>query len=365
MTGDFDSAGEIATGSLTARAVEPGAGEDMHAPTTAICLNCGTRLEGQFCHHCGQNGHIHRTVGAIGHDLMHGVLHLEGKAWRTLPMLAFKPGELTRRYAAGERARFMSPLSVFLFSIFLMFAVLAQLPGVHLADSVALRPTVMAEAKTGLSRERTELSARIETLDRQLSAARARPSPDPAEVQLISRDLAKARADLGALGQAEKLLRAPQDFHITSTAAPGAASWLDTKLREARANPKLLLYKLKTSAYKFSWALIPISLPFIWLLFPFRRDVGLYDHAVFATYSLAFMSLFVILMAVLVALGLPGEVALLAAGIVVPLHIYKQLKYGYRLSRAGALWRTAWMSFFAIFTLTLFAMLLLSMGVAD
>jgi hypothetical protein len=82
---------------------------------------------GKFCHECGQHAHIHRTLAAFGHDLLHGVLHLEGKAWHTLPLLMFRPGELTRRYIAGERMRFVSPLAMFLFSVFLMFAVMSFL----------------------------------------------------------------------------------------------------------------------------------------------------------------------------------------------------------------------------------------------
>ena len=58
------------------------------------CLNCGAQLVGSHCHHCGQEAHLHRTVGAFLHDLMHGVLHLDGKIWRTLPMLVLKPGHL-------------------------------------------------------------------------------------------------------------------------------------------------------------------------------------------------------------------------------------------------------------------------------
>ena len=34
------------------------------------------------------------------------------------------PGEFTRRYIAGERARFISPVALYLFTVFLMFAVL-------------------------------------------------------------------------------------------------------------------------------------------------------------------------------------------------------------------------------------------------
>ena len=58
-----------------------------------------------------------------GTTFLHGVLHFEGKIWHTLPMLAWRPGELTRRYIDGERAKFVSPMALFLFSIFLMFAV--------------------------------------------------------------------------------------------------------------------------------------------------------------------------------------------------------------------------------------------------
>jgi len=50
-----------------------------------------------------------------------GVLNFEGKFWRTLPMLAWCPGILTRRYIDGQRARFISPIALFLFSVFLLF----------------------------------------------------------------------------------------------------------------------------------------------------------------------------------------------------------------------------------------------------
>ena len=96
--------------------------EDGHFAEGA-CLNCGTELIGSHCHACGQKAHLHRTVRAFMHDLLHGALHFEGKTWKTLPMLALKPGELTRRYIEGERKRFVSPMALFLFSIFLMFAV--------------------------------------------------------------------------------------------------------------------------------------------------------------------------------------------------------------------------------------------------
>ena len=123
MSEFVEAAGGIAEGTLLARAVEPRAGEtDGHTHETA-CLNCGAELDGPYCRMCGQRGHVHKTIGAFLHDLVHGAFHFEGKIWHTLPLLAVRPGELTRRYIAGERARFVSPMALFLFSVFLMFAV--------------------------------------------------------------------------------------------------------------------------------------------------------------------------------------------------------------------------------------------------
>ena len=56
-----------------------------------------------------------------------------------------------------------------------------------------------------------------------------------------------------------------------------------------------MLFKLKSNGYKYSWALIPLSVPFVWLLFPFSSRFRLYDHTVFVTYSLCFMLLLVTL----------------------------------------------------------------------
>ena len=83
---ELEAAGEVIGGAGAARAIEPGHGEASDHPTH--CENCGTALAGDYCYSCGQKGHIHKTIGGLLHDLIHGVLHLDGKLWRTLPLLA-------------------------------------------------------------------------------------------------------------------------------------------------------------------------------------------------------------------------------------------------------------------------------------
>jgi hypothetical protein len=152
MVGELEAVADTLTGGVLGRAVEPKAGETADGRTKeANCLNCVTPLSGPFCHQCGQHAHVHRTLSAFFHDFLHGVLHFEGKIWRTLPMLAWKPGELTRSYIDGQRARFVSPIALFLFCVFLMFGVIGL-------TSSSFSSKASADAARELQRDQTKLT---------------------------------------------------------------------------------------------------------------------------------------------------------------------------------------------------------------
>ena len=93
-------------------------------------------MEGHYCHACGQAGHVHRTVGHIFEEFLHGLYHFDNKAWRTLPLLVFHPGRLTRDYVYGKRARYIAPLALFLLTVFLMFFVYGFLGGPGISGSL-------------------------------------------------------------------------------------------------------------------------------------------------------------------------------------------------------------------------------------
>ena len=370
--------GELVTGGMLARAVEPGAGGAGDHGTA--CLNCGAALAGEYCHACGQPAHVHRSMAAFFHDLVHGVLHFEGKTWRTLPMLAFKPGELTRRYIAGERARFVSPMALFLFSVFMMFAVFSLVGGPFASHGEVAPERVLAEAAKEHRDSEAQNAAAMAKLEGQFAAAKAagRPTTD------IAADIAELRRDMELerrgyelavrLGAEEQARERKQEEKESGTAKKEESAsinffetgWdpLDAAIDKAEKNPSLIAYKLQSNAYKFSWALIPLSVPFVWLLFLWRRQYKAYDHTIFVTYSIAFMSLGVITLSILRPLGLNEAVAGLAITFVPPIHMYKQLRGAYRLSRFSALWRTAMLIVFISITATLYFMLLLGIGVA-
>ncbi|WP_245708303.1 DUF3667 domain-containing protein [Sphingomonas palmae] len=355
-------AADVMTGGVIAHAVEPRAGGHVAAGEFehGLCLNCGTALIDAHCHRCGQAGHVHRTAGAFFHDILHGVFHFEGKAWRTLPMLVLHPGALTRRYVAGERARFVSPIALFLFSVFLLFAILAQLPMFHLGDSALLKPGAgLSEVQGRVTAEQQATREELVGLRSALDTIKRTPGSNPATVAHMERQIVEAQDKLSGLQTAQRVL--PRE----TTHVGDKSDWFGAMVEHAKENPKLLLYKLKSSGYKYSWALIPLSLPFLWLLFPFSRRFGFYDHAVFATYSLTFMSLLTIVTALLITAGASSSVVIVALAAAM-VHIYKQLKGAYSLSRGGALVRTLVLATFICWAIVpLFLTGLLYLGLAD
>jgi hypothetical protein len=345
--GEFEAIGDAVTGGVIGRAVEAKAGEtaDGHTRETN-CLNCGAKLAGPFCHECGQHAHVHRTLEAFFHDFLHGVLHFEGKIWRTLPLLAWKPGELTRRYINGQRASFVSPIALFLFTVFLTFAVMG------LTGNMFGSTKASAQARQDIARDLQKDQQKIAVLEKQRATA---TGPAAAKLDEKINDLRSEMAALQALNANKVAPPVAMDW-------PGAPDWLEGAAKSAAKNPELLFYKLKTNAYKFSWALIPISVPFVWLLFPFSRRFRLYDHTVFVTYSISFMMMLLI---VGTLIGLVSSSVASLAWFVPPLHMYRQLKGTYGVSRWGGIWRAGALSIFAFIAISLFVSLLVAIGVLD
>ncbi|MCJ2185436.1 DUF3667 domain-containing protein [Novosphingobium beihaiensis] len=348
ISGIGESLGDIGQGALAAQAVEPqaggGDGDDGHTHESA-CLNCGTALIGAHCHACGQAAHVHRSLAAFFHDLLHGVFHFEGKIWRTLPLLAWRPGRLTREYIDGRRASYISPIALFLFSVFLMFAVFHATESHDEHDSSNL--IGIGQSVEGIEDGLAKLKAR-----RSAAAAKGEPTAD---LDRLIEDRTETLAELQEL-EADGVT-----VDVSNLGGEGVHSdipQLDKAIKKFKANPDLASYKLQTYAYKYSWALIPISVPFLWLLFPFSRRFHLYDHTVFVTYSLCFMTLLVIITMLAGAAGAGWVGAVLF--FVPPFHMYRQLRGTYGLSRFGAVWRSWLLVWFSASALLIFFILIMA-----
>src|SRR6218665_2610002 len=157
---DIEGAGGAITGGLVAGAIEKPtghAGED-HA---GVCSDCGAETSGNFCSNCGQPTHVHRTLLHLGEELLHGVMHFDARIWRTLPLLWLNPGRLTREWVEGKRTRYVSPLAIFLFTLFVMFFALSFAGDFVPTTTATNTAEQIVEAQTAV----TELQAEVAALE--------------------------------------------------------------------------------------------------------------------------------------------------------------------------------------------------------
>jgi hypothetical protein len=370
VSGEVEALGDLATAGMAAAALD--AADAGKTVGHGACANCGAPLTGSFCAACGQKAHVHRSLVHVGEEILHGVTHFDGKAWTTLPMLVFRPGKLTREYIMGKRARHIAPVPLFLLVVFLMFFVFSfmkinQTVGGE-PSNAADQPMTQAEARVELPK----VAAQLAEIDREIAAARQNPEPgqlaalQAARVGVIAaRDRVQARAN----GEVATPLDIPAEIAREIRASNPTVNLGDKSLNEkaesALKNPELVLYKIQGKAYKLSFLLVPLSLPWLWLMFAWKPEVRMYDHAVFALYSISFMSLLFILGSLALTFDITAGwfwAPLLLAPFA---HMYAQLKGAYALSRFGAVWRTAALWFSAIITLSLYAALMVALGVLD
>lgn len=100
----------------------------------AACRNCGSAASGNYCHQCGQATHLHvPSAREFLHEFIAHYVALEGKLWRSLKLLLFKPGFLSREYIEGRRVRYIEPLRLYL-SFSIIFFALFKASGVEIIN---------------------------------------------------------------------------------------------------------------------------------------------------------------------------------------------------------------------------------------
>ena len=363
---DIDAAGGAATAGILAGAIERPTGHAGDAEGN--CTDCGHPVEGRFCANCGQPTHVHRSLLHLGEEILHGVLHFDARIWRTLPLLALNPGRLTREWVQGRRTRYVSPLAMFLFTVFLMFFVFSFRGGLEPDVNTTLSPAERASLTQELATAREKLAE-----DRR--ASEARPGSNAlritARAQETTVSVLETRLGLktSAAERTDGFTPGSWQAQVHDSVASGdlkvnlGDEHLNEKITHKLLNPDLAIYKIQQTAYKFSFLLIPISIPFVALLFLWRRGFTLYDHGVFVLYSLTAMSMLAILFSILGPLWSGFAVlGLLTFTFGVPVHMFAQLKGAYSLSWFSAAWRTLFLLLFCSIAFTLFLLTIIMLG---
>ena len=139
------------------------------APEAPRCRNCGAAADGAYCPACGQETRLALpTARQFLKDAAGRYVALDGRTWRTLHALLFRPGFLTLEYFAGRRRRYLRPSRLFLVLSLAMFATIRVVVGVQpiaedavlfQSDAPAPQAPVRAEAAGDASGASTSAGA--------------------------------------------------------------------------------------------------------------------------------------------------------------------------------------------------------------
>jgi hypothetical protein len=139
--------------------------------TPVACASCGHALAGEnYCSRCGEEVLDPSKLTLryfLTHTLVHEVFNFDGKIWRTLRLLLFRPGFLTLEYSAGRRRPYVSPLRLLIVS--LVVYVLATQNGigftldVGLGVKMSIAPVPMSSISIGGTLDQVD---RFEILER-------------------------------------------------------------------------------------------------------------------------------------------------------------------------------------------------------
>ena len=118
------------------------------------CENCGNEVSQRYCGACGQrlDSPVH-SLWEFSQHAAEDLTHADSRLWRTLAALMFRPGELTREFLAGRRARYLPPLRLYLV-LSVAFFLWAGLANPHL-QAVRLDPHDLSATGTPLGQDQT------------------------------------------------------------------------------------------------------------------------------------------------------------------------------------------------------------------
>jgi hypothetical protein len=172
-----------------------------------VCLNCGSPLSGAFCGGCGQRDvPPYPSVRELAVDAVSEFSGWDGRLAQTLRTLVRHPGLLTREFLEGRRARYISPLRVYLTASLVYFVLAASAPEVRLESGKILGLRVGATAKddpnpmSRADRVGASASRALETGDALTAAERAAALEDISRAPALMQPfLRRAVEDPGGL----------------------------------------------------------------------------------------------------------------------------------------------------------------------
>ena len=339
-------------------------------PPSGPCHNCGAELQGHFCHVCGQNSDTHkRSILHLIWEAIETTFELDGRLFRTVPALFFRPGTLARDYIDGRIVRHVPPFRTFL--VALLIFIFAAEHATHEQTLQQQRQKAAHEAllatPAGRAAEVTRIRAAAEKnlADDLKEAAGDRaeslkdPDEKPARVEAAYARHLKSAQDrhARALARADRVEQGlPPPVEVEGLGSNGKGAWFKPGIKKAVANQDYYWTIVFNWAQRLAVILLPIVGLSLALVYRRRKDVFLYDHLLVAMNLLSFTFLTNAAGLILPTVAMPYWFGLVALW--TPINLFQTLRGAYGSSILGAVLKTL-----IVWTITVVSSLALLTGV--
>ncbi|CAN5580815.1 DUF3667 domain-containing protein [soil metagenome] len=323
------------TGEDTASDTGPATVVAPPADGQARCGNCGTALQGDFCHQCGQSRHNPtRSLGHAIEDVFESVWHLDGRIFRTVRDLMV-PARVALEYLAGHRVRYIAPFRLFVILSVLTFFVanltadvdpktaiqISGASGISGADSVAevelRRDATIARLQSGQRARRDDSTATAAALSAGVAAVEREAAARIAELEGgdgATRTTASPVAAAGPIDANDVVAWDAQAHAVQLSWLPDRANaWLTTQsdrmsrnVLRIRDDPAAFVHALIGAVPTSLFLLVPVFALMLKCAYLFKRRLYL-EHLVVALYSHAFLLL--ALLALVLSMALRDSLA--------------------------------------------------------
>lgn len=339
------------------------------------CLNCGFHVEEHYCSRCGQpNLELKENFWEfISHSIAH-YFHFDNKFFQTLKPLITKPGTVTLDYLAGKRARYINPVSMYIFVSIVYFIIVS--PPKHKEKDKQRTYTVVLE-------QRKKQQEAIHKVEQPLKKAGISEKISQSAQQAINEDMDRELFKVMTFKQQDSTLKVLQAAQKTNQ-SDSLKSYIEElehihimkndstynaylarqekladnkkdnfaeRLIEKRRiglgqNFDLINEKLETNRPKQYFLFMPLMALFIMINFR-RNHIKYLDHLIFTIHG---MTAFFIVSIVVQPIKkiLPESLSILSTILELGLiawicwYLFKSLKTFYQRKTSTTIWRMLW-----------------------
>ena len=318
------------------------------------CKNCGTELQGVYCHNCGQYAKdLKQSFGCYIMEYLSNTYNLDGRIFQTIWLLFRKPGFLTKEFLQGKINSYVHPLKLNMFLLLVVMMVFAfsitrhisdtQIASVEEYDEMEI-PEQTMEQLNSLDGYITELSIHNRSIE--LIAPYNVIDENPAIFELVDVISAKNERDMDTLKVStsqwlidEELLIESKDGYYKFT---DNKSVFNDKSKEGQLIREKLLDFYQSYLPLFIILMSPVLALILWGLNA-RGKYGFLTHFTFSLHYSAFLEFIMFLFLLMTNIFNPAFVFWCTVGLIIGMTIY--LVTAFKVVYDGTNWyNAAWKS---------------------